>query len=473
MPSTSLICSALGIVGWEELEPCILAALATERTLLLIGRHGSAKSVMLERLAACLNLEFRSYNASLINFDDLVGIPIPNSDRTQLDYISNRTSIWKAQVVFFDEINRCRPDLQNKLFPIIYERRIQGENLENLRYRWAAMNPIVDDAESEDYLGTIPLDPALADRFTYILEVPSWKQLTQTQREEMLKYSLMSDQIPTLPLAELIDETRCEIVRQREMLKDVAVSYASAFMDLFANSIRPLSSRRAIIICQTLAEIHAARLVISRHLEPDESITLEDTTALQARCTIPLIAEQSIDPGRLIKIALEAMKIARYKGENLMRTLLAIDGSANRILYLLRNRGLISIEDIERQITANLGLLDKYQKRAIALLSYRVLAGDPNCSAAFIETLFIEVEPCLCTKSYTVNDSTNLCGYNEVVKTITGLDASAPYFIPLNNLLFSFFVERNNSVMNGYENVADVEQLTAFFIDSWRKVYGE
>ena len=473
MPSTSLICSALGIVGWEELEPCILAALATERTLLLIGRHGSAKSVMLERLAACLNLEFRSYNASLINFDDLVGIPIPNSDRTQLDYISNRSSIWKAEVVFFDEINRCRPDLQNKLFPIIYERRIQGEDLENLRYRWAAMNPIVDDAESEDYLGTIPLDPALADRFAYILEVPSWKKLTAEQKEEMLRYSLDHARDSSLDLGGLIDETKEEIAKQREILGDVSVSYASAFMDLFANSISPLSSRRAVIICQTLAEIHAARIVIDRHLGREGEISLEDTAILQARCAIPLIAEQDIDAQRLIKIALEAMRIARFKGSNLMRTLLAIDGSANRIIYLLRSRKLISIEDVERQITANLGILDRYQKRAMALLSYRILTSDSNCSAAFVETLFHEVESCLCTQSYTMSDYDNLCGYSEVVKTIAELDRDAPYFALLNNLLFSFFVNGERAVKDGYDHASDVEQLASFFIDSWRKIYAE
>ena len=30
----------LGIVGWDHLEPVILASLATESPLLLIGRHG-------------------------------------------------------------------------------------------------------------------------------------------------------------------------------------------------------------------------------------------------------------------------------------------------------------------------------------------------------------------------------------------------------------------------------------------------
>jgi len=48
-----------------------LAALMDEQPLLLIAPHGTAKSELLNRLAAALGLEHRHYNASLIAFDDL------------------------------------------------------------------------------------------------------------------------------------------------------------------------------------------------------------------------------------------------------------------------------------------------------------------------------------------------------------------------------------------------------------------
>ena len=70
---------------------------------------------------------------------------MPDTEQTSLRYISTPTAIWDAQVVFIDELNRTRPDLQNKLFSIIHEKRVQGVNLENLRYRWAAMNPPPSD----------------------------------------------------------------------------------------------------------------------------------------------------------------------------------------------------------------------------------------------------------------------------------------------------------------------------------------
>ena len=45
---------------------------------------------------------FRFYNASLINYDDLVGIPLPDETQTSLRYITTPTAIWDAEVVFVD-----------------------------------------------------------------------------------------------------------------------------------------------------------------------------------------------------------------------------------------------------------------------------------------------------------------------------------------------------------------------------------
>jgi hypothetical protein len=127
----------LGLLGLATIAPVLVGALVTEEPLLLIGAHGTAKTLLLTRIAAALGLECRHYNASLLNFDDLVGFPLPGA-AGDLRYIGTPASIWGAGAVIFDEISRCRPDIQNKLFPIIHERRAQGLLLEGLRYRWSA-----------------------------------------------------------------------------------------------------------------------------------------------------------------------------------------------------------------------------------------------------------------------------------------------------------------------------------------------
>jgi hypothetical protein len=65
--------AGLGVVGLDALEPVIVAALVTAEPLLLIGPHGTGKSYLLARLAEALGLRWRHYNASLLDFDDLVG----------------------------------------------------------------------------------------------------------------------------------------------------------------------------------------------------------------------------------------------------------------------------------------------------------------------------------------------------------------------------------------------------------------
>ncbi len=137
----------------SHLDPVLLAALALEAPVLLVGEHGTAKTMLVERLAPALGLELRHYNASLLNYDDLVGIPLPD-DHGGLRFVGTPGAVWDAELVFFDEVNRCRPDLQNKLFPIVHERRVAGVALPKLRHRWAAMNPpAADDDVLGGYLG--------------------------------------------------------------------------------------------------------------------------------------------------------------------------------------------------------------------------------------------------------------------------------------------------------------------------------
>ena len=169
----------LGIYGYDQVEPIILAALITEDPLLLIGRHGTGKTFLLNSLSEALGLVHRHYNASIISFDDLVGFPYPEANGASIRYLQTPATVWPAESVLIDEINRCRPEQQNRLFSLVQERRLQGIKLEKLRYRWAAMNPTGTD---DGYIGTEALDPALADRFAFVVNVADWEDLTPADR---------------------------------------------------------------------------------------------------------------------------------------------------------------------------------------------------------------------------------------------------------------------------------------------------
>ena len=85
--------------------------------------------------------------------------------------------------MLIDEISRCKPEHQNRLFSLWHERRIQGIALTSLRFRWAAMNPAAtDQSDLESYTGSEPLDPALADRFSLFVRAVDWDDLSEDER---------------------------------------------------------------------------------------------------------------------------------------------------------------------------------------------------------------------------------------------------------------------------------------------------
>ena len=173
----------LGVYGFDRFEPVILAALVTEDPLLLIGRSGTGKTFLLNSLSEALGLRHRHYNASLISFDDLVGFPYPETDNATVRFLETPATVWGAQSVLIDEISRCKPEHQNRLFSLIHERKVQGIALDSLRFRWAAMNPVADDqTDAESYSGSEPLDPALADRFALFVRAVDWDDLGEAER---------------------------------------------------------------------------------------------------------------------------------------------------------------------------------------------------------------------------------------------------------------------------------------------------
>ncbi len=51
-------------------------------------------------------------------------------------YIETPATVWGAESVLIDEISRCKPEHQNRLFSLVHERKIQGIPITKLRYRW-------------------------------------------------------------------------------------------------------------------------------------------------------------------------------------------------------------------------------------------------------------------------------------------------------------------------------------------------
>lgn len=250
----------LGVYGYDAVEPVILASLVSGDPLLLVGNAGTGKTYLLNSLSEALHLEHRHYNASLIAFDDLVGFPWPDQGGSSMRYIETPATVWKAESVLIDEINRCKPEHQNKLFSLVHERKIQGLSLPNLRYRWAAMNPagFEQAGSDESYSGCEPLDPALADRFAFVVNVADWSDLNEDDRTAVAdprgEGSLSKD---NCGLREFVEEGRLKFAHLMQSPPPIVVDYAVKVTSALSQAGLRLSPRRVRQLSKNLLSLEA------------------------------------------------------------------------------------------------------------------------------------------------------------------------------------------------------------------------
>lgn len=365
----------LQVHGWSHLDAVLLAALTTEYPLLLVGPHGTAKTYLAERMALALGLNFRHYNSSLINYDDLVGIPMPDEQNQSLNFISSKGSIWQAEFVFFDEISRCRPDLQNKLFPIIHEKRVIGMDLTDLRFRWAAMNPPSPDAadmnvgNGEIYLGSEPLDPALTDRFPFIIPVPTWDQLTRADRRQLLSagQAISSEQPIEQDLVRLVN--RCaELIPEIETEHhETLTEYLISLLDLLEKAKIPQSPRRARMLLHTMIAVHAARIILE-----GECASIDESAELALSYGLPQSAsEVPPSPAAVLAAHNQAWDIASCLDDENWRIIMEESDYIKRVV-IAEELGFEG-EDFSRLITQALNV-DQSEAQKIALATAMFLA---------------------------------------------------------------------------------------------------
>lgn len=155
------------------------------KNVLLIGDHGTGKTHTVRALAEECDMSMVAYScATLDPFTDLVGVPVPVTKKVvapgqegvglnavqhvekQVLTMVRPDRIDNAEIIFFDELNRARPETQDAVLEIINNGTINGEPLPRLKACWAAMNP----PNSDKGYNVDNLDPALMDRFDQYLD---------------------------------------------------------------------------------------------------------------------------------------------------------------------------------------------------------------------------------------------------------------------------------------------------------------
>ncbi|RLF35029.1 MAG: hypothetical protein DRM99_05435 [Thermoplasmata archaeon] len=192
---------SLGIYGWESVENPILAALLTGDPTILISDPGAAKTMGVGRIEAAINQTFHSYDASMANFEDIIGYPWPATDDNkkgehkhlvdgEMKFMKTPVSVWDKGFILIDELNRARVDTQNNFLTLLRDRKVQGVKMENLCYTWAAVNPVSEE-------GTQPLSFAVADRFAWIIPIPEYKDIPTDKRQKIARSMSSQDSMAT------------------------------------------------------------------------------------------------------------------------------------------------------------------------------------------------------------------------------------------------------------------------------------
>ena len=381
----------LGVVGYDALEPALLAALATEEPLLLVSDHGAAKTLLLLRLAHALGLAHRHYNASLLQFDDLAGFPIPDERTGAIRYAAPPGAIWDAEAVFLDEIGRCRPEVANKLFPIVHERRIQGVPLTHLRYRWAATNPPPEaqeaDRDDDAYDGVEPLDPALADRFAYIVALPRFDQLADADRLAIVRGvgEAASPGAPAIVRA-LVEGTRDLIAAASPALRESAAHYVLAIAPRLRDARVTVGGRRAATLARNLVAVWAAHVMLGRPQGGDAFLA-----ALLA--SIPEVVRRQVPRTKLLAAHRQAWEQVTVPEDTPERQLLAVQDPVRRAALALTLHGVPAPARGE----ALCGALAQLSPINAALVAWQLLprlqAADRAVPATAVETVATIVAP--------------------------------------------------------------------------------
>lgn len=440
---------ALNIRGWSHLDAVILAALVNEAPLLLVGPHGTAKSLLVERFSKALGLEMRHYNAALINYDDLVGIPMPDESGTQLEFITTPGTIWDAGFVFFDEISRCRADLQNKLFPIIHEKRVIGIALENLKFRWAAMNPPAPDDPGNTnnansyYLGSEPLDPALIDRFPFIIMVPSWADLSKEDRYKLVSWRRGEDEsIEAIDLTQMVEDCIARIPAVEDELSAWLPDYILAMMDLLEHNQLSQSPRRARMLAQSIVGVHAARLILGDNDDPE--ISPARSAEIAMLYGLPQTATE-VPPSEVKVVAMhrQVWELIQVMGDENWRQVMEEQDIARRVA--LADQLGFSDEDMSRLVTQTLSIEDSDARQwglATAMfLAFRNTRDlDPSAFEPLAQLAYHVLEPRM-TFTTLANNSPDQALWNQINQWIdqqNGREDSLTFRLERNYVLGGF-----------------------------------
>lgn len=201
----------MGLIGWEPIEPIVVAAMAARLPILMVGFHGTTKtdsaSVLSRSALADEQARFVSYLTPMTTLEDMIGFIDPSSLASgKTRYVETGTSVWTARAVLLDEINRANAMTVSKFMELVRTGLVLGTDT-GVQYVFGTCNP------TRGYR-TSYLDLAFASRWV-IVEVPDVGKLSDQNLDTILEIGKPSVKVE---FAARLEQIRNQVERTDEQL---------------------------------------------------------------------------------------------------------------------------------------------------------------------------------------------------------------------------------------------------------------
>jgi MoxR-like ATPase len=209
---------------------------------------------------------------------------------------------------------------------------VQGIALEGLRHRWAAMNPPCTEDEDNGYVGSEPLDAALADRFAFVVTIPPWSEFKPEEQLAVIQaQDAPLEDADVRAFAAAIERTKRILELQPPEFAESTARYVQTVVALLAQAGLPLSPRRANLLWRGVLSVNAASLAL------DPNATVSDATLVALRSSLPQRAQGlAIPEVKLLAAHREALRTASLDANDPLRAILCTADPLERLRLATR-----------------------------------------------------------------------------------------------------------------------------------------
>src|SRR5690606_29598589 len=156
------------------------------------------------------------------------------------------------------------------------------------------------------------LDPALIDRFPFVIPVPNWGELSRDDRIELVSWKNQGVNDEALDLGAVVEEVARLIPEMESEFEDWLGDYIVCLVDLLEQVHLAQSPRRARMLARNVAAIHAARVVLEG-ISRDDVDGIEQSAELAILYGMPQNAtEVPPTPVKVVATHRQAWEMAQY-----------------------------------------------------------------------------------------------------------------------------------------------------------------